>query len=176
MIRTSNLKARNATGVLVNSHEGRKVSGINAISGKQLDSVQEETHVVSTTEPIVVKKHNRPSLLQTRRYKLTEEHPRKVLASGESPSGLKGRKAFKKFFKFVMGIWHHVEILEVQGPSQGIMLECETYERYPCALNFEERTLEERCTKKDAPAKQRGTWRKNVDKLKNDGKATFYSL
>ena len=36
----------------------------NAISGKQLDSVQEETLVVSATEPIVDKKDNRPLLHQ----------------------------------------------------------------------------------------------------------------
>ena len=55
----------------------------NAISGKQLDSVQKETPVVSATEVIVDKKHkkhNRPLLLQRRRYRLTEENPRKVLA------------------------------------------------------------------------------------------------
>ena len=43
----------------------------NAISGKQLDSVQEENPAVSATDVIVDKKH-KPLLLQKRRHRLTE--------------------------------------------------------------------------------------------------------
>ena len=46
----------------------------NAISGKQLDSVQEETNVASASEVIVDRKHNRPFPLQKRRHGLTEEN------------------------------------------------------------------------------------------------------
>ena len=55
----------------------------NAFSGKQLDSVHEETLAVSATGVIVDKKHIRPLLLQRRRHRLTEENPRKVLAPGK---------------------------------------------------------------------------------------------
>ena len=53
----------------------------NGISGEQLDSVPEETLVVLATDPIVVRKHNRPLLDQERGHRLTEENPRMVLAS-----------------------------------------------------------------------------------------------
>ena len=84
-------KARNErieTGVLVKSHRGRKgrhwkEKCDNAISGKQLDSVQEETLAVFATEVIVDIELNRLLLLQWRRHRLTEESPRKALAPGE---------------------------------------------------------------------------------------------
>ena len=56
----------------------------NAISGKKLDSVRKETHVVSVmipnleTEAKRDEKDNRPLLLQKRRHRLTERHPQKV--------------------------------------------------------------------------------------------------
>ena len=56
----------------------------NAISGKQLDSVRKETHVVSVmipnleTEARRDEKDNRPLLHQKRRHKLTERYPQKV--------------------------------------------------------------------------------------------------
>ena len=56
----------------------------NAISGKQLDSVQAETLVVSATDRIVDRKQNRPLLLLQRGHRLTEENPRRVLVSEES--------------------------------------------------------------------------------------------
>ena len=55
----------------------------NAISGKQLDSVQEETLAVIASEVIVDIEHNRLLLFQRRRHRLTEESPRKALAPGE---------------------------------------------------------------------------------------------
>ena len=56
----------------------------NAISGKQKDSVQQETRVVSPKEIISVdSQHSRPLLLQDRRHKMTEEDLRK-----ETPVGV----------------------------------------------------------------------------------------
>ena len=54
----------------------------NAISGKQLDSGQDEALAVSATEVIVDNKHNR-LLIHRRRHRLTEEDLRKVLAPGD---------------------------------------------------------------------------------------------
>ena len=56
----------------------------NAISGKQMDSVQEETLAVSATEIIVDSQHNQPRLLQKRRQKTTEEDLRKQTSQGEA--------------------------------------------------------------------------------------------
>ena len=53
----------------------------NATSGKQKDSVQEETHVVSAIN--VNSRHKRPLLLQDRRHKMTEEDLRKETPPGE---------------------------------------------------------------------------------------------
>ena len=50
----------------------------NAFSGKQMDTVQEDTLVVSATEIIVDNQHYRPLLLQRRRPRLTEEDFRKA--------------------------------------------------------------------------------------------------
>ena len=61
----------------------------NAVSGKQLDSVRKETHVVSVmilgleTEAIRDNKDNRPLLHQKRRHRLTERYPEKVQAAEE---------------------------------------------------------------------------------------------
>ena len=94
----------NETGVLVKSRKGRKVSveresGRMLVSGKQLDSVQEETPAVSRNA-IVDRKHNRPLLLQKRRHRLTEKNPRNFLVPGDdSPSGRKDQKACKKSSK-----------------------------------------------------------------------------
>ena len=56
----------------------------NAISGKQKDSVQQETRVVSPKEIISVdSQHSRPLLLQDRRHKMTEEDLRKETPLGE---------------------------------------------------------------------------------------------
>ena len=56
----------------------------NAISGKQKDSVQQETRVVSPNEIIRVdSQHSRPLLLQDRRHKMTEENLRKETPLGE---------------------------------------------------------------------------------------------
>ena len=69
-----------------------------SIDGKQLDNVQEKTLVVSATEAIVDKKHNRPLLLHKRR--LTEENPRKVLVPGDKVLlEVKARKRATKILK-----------------------------------------------------------------------------
>ena len=61
-----------------------KRKGENVISGKKLDSDQEETQAVSATERIIVdNKHNRPFLLKRRRNRVTEEPLREALAPGE---------------------------------------------------------------------------------------------
>ena len=77
MIRTRNFKARNELrqGYWPRVTQGEKSplrgKWENAISEKQLDSVQKDTLAVSATDPIMVKKHNRPLLLQRRRHRLT---------------------------------------------------------------------------------------------------------
>ena len=54
----------------------------NAIIGKQLGSVQEETLAVSATGIIVDNQHNRPLILQERRHRLTEEEHRQEKSPG----------------------------------------------------------------------------------------------
>ena len=62
------------------------------VSGRQLDSIQKETPVVSATEVIVDRKHNRPLLRQKRRQTDGRRPSKGFGLRGESPSGLKGRK------------------------------------------------------------------------------------
>ena len=68
-----------------------------------------------------------------------------------------------------------LKIRERKGPSRGIVRKCVPHECSPCAPEFEERTPDktlhqERCARRVA-------WNlaKNVYKLKNKAKATFYS-
>ena len=70
----------------------------NAISGKQLDSVQKETLVLSATGVIVHKKHSLLLLLQRRGTQTDEREPfKKAQAPGESsPSGKKCQRPRKK--------------------------------------------------------------------------------
>ena len=71
--------------------------------------------------------------------------------------------------------WHQIKNRERKGPSRGIIQKCAPHERSPCAPKFEERSHEEtlhqeRCARKAA-------WdfaKKNIYKLKNSDKATFY--
>ena len=107
MIRTRNFRARNeriATVVRVKRQKGRKSAGKgeweHVISGKQMDSVQEECLAVSATGTIVDNKHYHPLLLHRRRHRLTEEVPSKGPGPrGESPSGRKGEKACKSYLQ-----------------------------------------------------------------------------
>ena len=65
----------------VSTQRWRDACGFSQACRRQLDSAQKETRVVSATDPIVVRKHNRPLLLQKRRHTLMEERSRKVLVS-----------------------------------------------------------------------------------------------
>ena len=64
------------------------------------------------------------------------------------------------------GAVHHVKIRERDGPSQGVTQKCEPLECRLSAPKFEDRTQEKRCA-----------WEmsKNVHKLKDKNKTTFYS-
>ena len=93
VIRTRTFRSRNEgtkTGVLVKSQKERttalKGEWENVISGKQMDSVQEETLVVSATEIIVDNQHNRPLMLQKCRRRLTQIDGRKTF-DRKSPQG-----------------------------------------------------------------------------------------
>ena len=116
-IRTRNFKAQNeriVTGVLFKSH--RKTSALRgnceAISGGQLDTVQEETLVVSSTDPIVDRKHNRALLFEKRGTQTDGRKPSTGFGlRGESPSGKKvGERAKKSSKESVMETscdhWH----------------------------------------------------------------------
>ena len=61
----------------------------NAISGKQLDSVRKETHVLIPrlkTDAIRDKKDNRPLLHQKRKHRLAGTNPQKVQAAERQDS------------------------------------------------------------------------------------------
>ena len=90
----------------------RKEQWENAFNGRRMDSVQEETLVVSLTEKpretdaiadadlIQVKEHIHPLLLWRRRPRLTEGSlMRMAVQEEQSPSGLKGRRPCKDFLK-----------------------------------------------------------------------------
>ena len=71
MTRTRNFKALNGQESQREKRWSREESGRLLSVEKQLDSVQEETHVVSATEPIADTEHNRPLLApkaQTQTY------------------------------------------------------------------------------------------------------------
>ena len=77
-----------------------KGEGENVVSGKQMDSVQEETLAVSAMGIIVVKKHNRPLLLQRREHRLTGEDFRKAVAPGRKSFWEDGsKKTCKSYLK-----------------------------------------------------------------------------
>ena len=63
--------------------------------------------------------------------------------------------------KFSTGTRHHIKIRESKGPSRGILLKCAPHERSVLARpNSEKYHMRRPCTKKDAPAEQRGIGRK----------------
>ena len=106
MVRTRNFNAWD--GIFVKSHKletsALKVNWESPFSGKQLDSVQKETLVVSVTgkpqetdaitdtDPIPVKEHTHPLLLWERRARLTERSLRKKRQSKRSKSFWKERQ------------------------------------------------------------------------------------
>ena len=61
--------------VLVKSHKGKSLltGKWNAVSGKQVDSVQKESLAVSATDPIVVRKHNCSFVLHKRGHRQLKE-------------------------------------------------------------------------------------------------------
>ena len=96
MMRTRNFRARNERVERGSSNQESKKGEKqrawigkweNAVSGKHLDSVQKDTHVVSVmiqrleTDAIRDKKDNRPLLHQKRRHRPTDRYPRKVQAA-----------------------------------------------------------------------------------------------
>ena len=106
MVRTRNNKARNErieTGVLVNGHKGKNLSVErrveNAIVGKQLDSVQEETLAVTATEDVVDKAQSSSPAPKTQ-TQIDGGKPSKGFGPrGGSLSGRKGQKACKVFLQ-----------------------------------------------------------------------------
>ena len=86
-----------------------------------------------------------------------------------------GKLGSNHVIKFSKGTWHQIKIRERKGSSRGLIRKSVRHECSPCAPEFEERTLDktlhqERCAR-------RAAWNlaKNVYKLKNKAKATFYS-
>ena len=96
-------------------------------------------------------------------------HPRKSVLR-------KGRKLGSNHtIKFSKGMSHHIKIHERKGPSRGVIQKCEPHERNPCAPRFEERTQEETLHQERWAHRVAWNLAKNVYKLKNTDKATFYS-
>ena len=69
-----------------------------------------------------------------------------------------GRLGSKHTVKFSKGTWHQINIRERKGPSRGIIQKYAPHEARLRAPKFDDRSHED--TLKDAPAKQRGIWRK----------------
>ena len=104
-MRKRNFRTQNETierGAATKSQKGKKASAErkveNAISGKQLDSVQKETLAVSViiphleTDAIRDEKSKRPLLYQKLRHRLTERYSQKVQeVEEESPLRTRGR-------------------------------------------------------------------------------------
>ena len=76
--------------------------------------------------------------------------------------------------KFSRGTWRQIKIRERKGPSLGIIQKCEPYQRSPCAPKFVERSQAE--TLQQERCARRVAWNlaKNLYKLKNVDKTTFY--
>ena len=77
--------------------------------------------------------------------------------------------------KFSKSTWHHIKIRERTGPSRGVIQHCEPHERSPCATRFEERSQEETLHQKRFDRRVAWELAKNIYKLKNADKATFYT-
>ena len=78
-----------------------------------MDSVRKETHVVSATDPIVDRRHNRPLLAQKRGHRLTEKNLRKVLVPEEGVllEGKAGkREESARIRRVIFGILPYVKI------------------------------------------------------------------
>ena len=91
-------------------------------------------------------------------------YPRK---SFQREPGILGSKHAVKFSR---APGTKLKIRERKGPSRGIIPKCAPQERSPCAKIRGKITGGHLCTKKDAPAKQRGIWRNICRKFKNSDK------
>ena len=77
----------------------------NVVSGKHMESVQEETLAVLATEVIVDNEHNRSLLLRRRRHRLAKEDLRKAKPPRESsPSRKKSQRPCKNTAKEIVRI------------------------------------------------------------------------
>ena len=72
------------------------------------------------------------------------------------------------------GTWHQIKIRERKGPSRGVIQKCAPHGRSPCAPKFEDRSHEETLTQERCARKSAWDLAKNIYKLKNSDKATFY--
>ena len=63
---------------------------------------------------------------------------------------------------------------ERKGPSRGVIQKGEPHERNPCAPKFEERTPEETSRQEECARKAAWNLARNIYKLKNADKASFY--
>ena len=98
-----------------------------------------------------------------------DSYPRKSILRKERKLGSKHAVKFSK------GTWHQHKIRERKVPSRGIIQECAPHERSPCAPQFEERTHEETLHQERYARKAAWNLAKNIYKLKNADKATFYT-
>ena len=95
-----------------------------------------------------------------------DSYPRKIILR-ES-----GKLGWKHTVKFSRGTWHQIKIRERKGPevlSKSVRLLSVVFAR----RNSRKDHMRGLCTEKDAPAQQRGIWRKTFTKLKNSDKTMF---
>ena len=85
-----------------------------------------------------------------------------------------GRLGTQHAVKFSKGTWHQIKFRESKGQSRGIVQECAPHERCPCAPKFEDRSHEETLTQERCARKAAWDLAKNIYKLKNSDKATFF--
>ena len=76
--------------------------------------------------------------------------------------------------KFSGRTLYEIPIRERKGPSRGVIQKGEPHERNPCAPKFEERTPEETSRQEECARKAAWNLARNIYKLKNVDKATFY--
>ena len=72
------------------------------------------------------------------------------------------------------GTWHQIKIRERKGPSRGIIQKCAPHERSPYAPKFDERSHEETLHQEGCARRVAWNLAKNIYKLKNSDKTTFY--
>ena len=97
-----------------------------------------------------------------------ESYPRNFILR---EPGMLGSKHAVKFSK---GTWHQIKNRESKGPSRGIVQKCAPHERGPCAPKFDKRSHEETLHQERCARKAAWDLAKNIYKLKNSDKTTFY--